>query len=329
MSYPRLSRGAFVRLCILSFALPIAVTSARAEWKDMNSDIDATNFIVKAGPIGDTKGLCTGTLISKQYKLVLTANHCLTNNITVEEKEEADDNGVVDKVKREVYTDLQLEQKSYEGFKSIGSATFVAAIVAHNKATDMGLLQLRGSTIPQTIYSHVLGADGKVTRGDSVFAVGNPRGLDASVTHGIVSSTTRSFKITEDGDDQEFYQVDAAITFGNSGGALYNADGQLIGVLDAKGDAGLGFVTPLDVIHKFLNADCYEDVWNTDAAVKSHDQCVDDRLAAENVRREKNGLPPLKADKTISAGGAAFGAAKTLEDKPEPSLMQMLTGGAR
>jgi hypothetical protein len=148
------------------------------------------------------------------------------------------------------------------------------------------------------------------------------------VTHGIVSSTTRSFKITEDGDDQEFYQVDAAITFGNSGGALYNADGQLIGVLDATGHDNLGFVTPLEVIHKFLTAACYEDVWN-DSAAKSHDQCVGDRLAAENVRREKNGLPPLKADKTISAGGAAFGAAKTLEDKPEPSLMQMLTGGAR
>ena len=312
----------FARLCLFTcLVLPVP---AFADWKDMNADIDATNFIVKAGPVGEPKGLCTGTLISLQYRLVLTANHCLTDNITVEEKEETSDSGVVDKVKREVYTDLQLEQKSYQGFDNVGSATYVAKIVAHNKHTDMGLLQLKSDTIPQTMYSHVLGANGKVTRGDSVFAVGNPRGLDASVTHGIVSSTTRTFKIGEDGDDQKFYQVDAAITFGNSGGALYNDDGELIGVLDATGHDNLGFVTPIEVIHKFLNAACYEDAWN-DKAAKSHAQCVADKLKDENDRREKNGLPPLQSgDKAESSGGQTLKALKNMEERPQSSLMQIL-----
>ncbi len=89
MPESRLLRDAFARLgfvAALALACVFAIFGPRlahAEWKSMNADIDATNFIVKAGPVGDPKGLCTGTLISKQYKLVLTADHCLTDNIDV------------------------------------------------------------------------------------------------------------------------------------------------------------------------------------------------------------------------------------------------------
>ena len=304
--------------------LALAPCGALADWKDMNADIDATNFIVHAGPVGEPSGLCTGTLISIQHRLVLTANHCLTENIAIEEKDETGANGVVEKVKREVYTDIQLEQKRYQGFKNVGSATYIARIVAHDKASDMGLLQLQADTIPQAVFSHVLGATGKVVRGDTVYAVGNPRGLDASVTKGIVSSTTRTLKVGngEDANDRPFYQVDATVTFGNSGGALYNIDGELIGVPDATGGAGLGLVTPVDSIRKFLTANCYEDVWNDSTAVRTHAQCVADKLAVENERRAKAGLPPLEADPTSYDGGAAFAPARTLEDRPESPLMR-------
>src|ERR1035437_1501455 len=101
-------------LAIVSlFASPFG---ARAEWKDMNTDVNATNFIVTPGG----GGTCTGTLISLKYRLVLTANHCLTEDIKIEEKDVAAGVGGFEKVKREVYTDLKLSQKAYQGFRTLG-----------------------------------------------------------------------------------------------------------------------------------------------------------------------------------------------------------------
>ena len=327
MTDPRLPRSAIARLVILaSLALP---TVAYADWKDMNADVNATNFIVKVGPPENPNGLCTGTLISLKYRLVLTANHCVDDNITVEEKEETGDNGVVEKVKREVFTDMQLEQKNYQGFRNVGSATFLSRIIAHKKVYDLGLLQIRSDSIPQTVYSHVLGTDGKVERGDTVYAVGNPRGLDASISKGIVSSTTRMIKVSWAGDDVPFYQVDAAINSGNSGGALYNDVGQLIGLPDASAGGGLGLAIPVDLIRKFLNENCYEDVWNDTPSVKSHAVCVSDKLAAENARREKNGMPPLKSeDKAESTGGLTLKALKDMEERPTTPFVDFITGMA-
>jgi V8-like Glu-specific endopeptidase len=328
MPNPLLPRGAFARLGIVALiALFFAVPQiARAEWKDMNSDVNATNFIVKVGPPDSPSGLCTGTLISLKYRLVLTANHCVDDNIAIEEKEETSDNGVVDKVKREVFTDMQLEQKNYQGFRNVGSATFLSRIVAHKKAYDLGLLQIRADTIPQTVYSHVLGTDGKVERGDTVFAVGNPRGLDASVSKGIVSSTTRMIKVSWADADVPFYQVDAAINSGNSGGALYNADGQLIGLPDASAGAGLGLAIPVDVLRKFLTENCYEDVWNDGNAAKTHDQCVADKLKEENDRREKNGVAPLQpSDKAESSGGLTLKALNDMEERRQTSIFDLFT----
>jgi hypothetical protein len=312
-------------LCISSITLSLAVTSAHAEWKDMNADINMTNFILKVGPPDSPDGLCTATLISLKYRLIMTANHCVDDNIKVEEKEETSDNGVVEKVKREVFTDMQLEQKNYQGFRNVGSATFLARIIAHKKSYDLGLLQIRADTIPQTVYSHVLGPNDKVTRGDTVFAVGNPRGLDASVSKGIVSSTTRMIKVPWADADVPFYQVDAAINLGNSGGALYNDSGQLIGLPDASAGAGLGLAIPVDVLRKFLNENCYEDVWNDGNATKTHEQCVADKLKEENDRREKNGMPPLKPDdKTDSSGALTLKALKDLEERPQLPFLQLL-----
>ena len=94
MTDPLLSRSVFTRLALV-FAIGLAVivaarSPARAEWKDMNAVINATNFIVA--------DQCSGTLISLKYKLVLTNDHCLEGYVDKVEKDEEGASGKIEKV---------------------------------------------------------------------------------------------------------------------------------------------------------------------------------------------------------------------------------------
>lgn len=250
---------------------------------DINKIINQTNFILDTG--------CSGTLISLKYKLVLTNHHCVEDKILIRETQEANAEGEVKKIKREDFLDLTLTQRSYQGFRRVGESSYQAIIVAHKKKLDLALLQLRADAIPQTEYSRVL-QDGKVVvRGDRVYVVGNPIGLDANLTSGIVSSTTRMLRVPW-ADDAEvpFIQVDAGINPGNSGGALYNDEGYLIGVpaVGARGLTGIGLAIPYTLIRELLDGACYGDVWNTKA--DDHDACVKakEEKAKKKVREEKS-----------------------------------------
>lgn len=251
-----------------------------ADW-DVNQTIANTNFIVSDGG-----GTCSGTLISLKYKLVLTNHHCIEGVLSVKEKEEVDDDGEVHKVKREEFEDMTLTQKSYQGFRLVGDASYKATVVAHKRMYDLALLQIRADTIPMTVESKMLPPDGKVVRGERVWVVGNPLGLlDASLTSGIVSSTTRMFRAPwAENAEVPFYQVDAAVNPGNSGGSLYNVEGQLIGVPAATFRAGLSLAIPYTLVRELLKSACYEDVW--DASVKPHDECVAEKKAAAEKKKK-------------------------------------------
>ena len=256
----------------------------------INEIISQTNFILA--------DQCSSELISLKYKLVLTNDHCVENYIDQQELDEVSADGKIEKAKREVFKDMALKQRAYQGFLNVGETTMEARIVAHKKFYDLALLEIRADKIPQTIYSHVL-ADGEtVTRGEPVWTVGNPLMLDASLAHGIVSSTTRMFPVPWADDHQvPFIQTDAAVNPGNSGGALYNARGELIGVTAAGfiGYTGLGLAIPYTLVQKFLTENCYEDVWNS-KATDDHAACEQKKLDEENVIRAKAGLPPKKIE---------------------------------
>lgn len=275
-------------LTVIALALP--TPAAHAEWKDKNNQINQTNFILMSH--GDP--ICSTTLISLKYKLVLTAHHCLTGFISTKELDETQPDGTVKKVTREVLDDVTVAQKSYQGYQLVGDANYSAVIVAHERKVDMGLLQLRADTIPQTIASKVLPETQKVQRGDRVWVVGNPLGiLDATLTSGIVSSTTRMMKTPwADDENVPFIQTDAAINSGNSGGALYNDDGQLIGIPDAgwRGANNLSLALTPESIRGFLTRNCWADV--IDDTKQTHDACIQAKKDAENKHREKLGLPP-------------------------------------
>lgn len=232
---------------------PIAALSTA----EINALVNSANWIVTGGG-----GLCSGTLISVPYRLILTAHHCVAGAISTVEKEVTED-GEVKKKSVEVFADMDVGQKFYDGAKEVGGSQYKAAIVDYSKQHDLALLQIRADKIPQTLAAKVYnGEGGPVLRGDAVWAMGNPLGLDASVSFGHIASTTRSFK-NDLGEDEVYYQTDAGmVTFGNSGGALLEGK-YLIGVPDKTAPGTpVSIHIPYVFVQEMLTKNCFEEVWN-------------------------------------------------------------------
>jgi len=120
-------------------------------------------------------------------------------------------------------------------------------LIGVDAETDLALLKVDLGTLPAIR----MGSSGQLRIGDVVLAIGNPYGLTKSVTQGIVSATGRGLlNLTT---FENFIQTDAAINAGNSGGALINTQGELIGINTAvlaqdPGTEGIGFAIPVDLV---------------------------------------------------------------------------------
>ena len=124
----------------------------------------------------------------------------------------------------------------------------VPEIVGVDAETDLALLKLDVGTLPAIS----LGNSNELRIGDVVLAIGNPYGLGKSVTQGIVSATGRNSLATLT-TFQDYIQTDAAINAGNSGGALVNVAGELVGLNTATlaqdaSTEGIGFAIPVDLV---------------------------------------------------------------------------------
>ncbi len=125
----------------------------------------------------------------------------------------------------------------------------VAKVVGRDPDTDLALLSIQLAKLPVMR----LGRSDRLQVGDEVLAIGNPLGLQQTVTHGIVSAIDR--KQLGVATFENFIQTDAAINEGNSGGALINAAGELVGIntaviaknMDATGVEGIGFAIPVNL----------------------------------------------------------------------------------
>ena len=144
-------------------------------------------------PRGVQRGLGSG-VIASQDGYILTNNHVVEGVDTV--KVELPDN-----------------------------RTFTAKVVGTDPATDLAVVKIDAKNLPVLVF----GDSDAVKVGDIALAIGNPLGVGETVTSGIISAKGRQ---TPDGRDgyQDFLQTDAAINHGNSGGALVNAGGELIGI---------------------------------------------------------------------------------------------------
>ncbi|MGH9881995.1 MAG: DegQ family serine endoprotease [Pyrinomonadaceae bacterium] len=122
--------------------------------------------------------------------------------------------------------------------------SFVAKLVGSDQPSDLAVLKVEGQSLPVL----TLGDSDKVRVGDIVLALGNPLGIGQTVTSGIISAKGRATGLS-DGSFEDFLQTDASINRGNSGGALVNTTGELVGINSqilspSGGSIGIGFAIP-------------------------------------------------------------------------------------
>jgi Do/DeqQ family serine protease len=226
-------------------------------------------------PRGRERGLGSGVIVSKD-------GYILTNNHVVEG---------VDSVKVELPD----------------NRTFTAKVVGTDPATDLAVVKIDAKNLPIL----VIGDSDAVKVGDVALAVGNPLGVGETVTSGIISAKGRT---TNAGDSyQDFLQTDAAINHGNSGGALVNAGGELIGINSqilspSDGNIGLGFAIPSNMAKHVM----------------------DQLISGGTVRRAKLGvrIQPISPDMASALGlSTTRGALVSTVDEGSPAAKAGLKQG--
>jgi S1-C subfamily serine protease len=141
-----------------------------------------------------------------------------------------------------------------------GTNAYDATIVASDPKSDVALLKLKARP-GEKFHAIKLAREDDLLLGETVLAMGNPFGLGGSVTHGILSSKSRTApKEGESLDIPNWLQIDAPINFGNSGGPLVNLRGELIGInvailggMDGQPAQGIGFAIPIRRVAEALS----------------------------------------------------------------------------
>jgi putative serine protease PepD len=175
---------------------------------------------------GDQQALGTGFVVSKD-------GYILTNAHVVVESGQAASQVTV----------------TFKGSGSNGTQ-IPATVVGADESTDVALLKIDPSQAP-ALVPVPLGDSSKVQVGEQVVAIGNPLGLDFSLSSGVVSATDRSLQSPNGATITGGIQTDAAINPGNSGGPLFDANGDVIGIneqIDSQsgGNEGIGFAVPVN-----------------------------------------------------------------------------------
>ncbi|MGI6524067.1 MAG: S1C family serine protease [Bdellovibrionota bacterium] len=163
---------------------------------------------------------------------------------------------IVDAKKGIVVTNLHVIQNAHAIEILLGDGqAYKAKLLGYDRQYDIAVLQIKNP--PKHLKSIPFGDSTKLQIGQRVLAIGNPFGLNRTLTTGIVSSLDRTVKTPAGALMKGLIQTDAAINPGNSGGPLIDMDGNLVGVnsaiLSQSGDsAGIGFAVPMHQIRRIL-----------------------------------------------------------------------------
>jgi serine protease Do len=181
----------------------------------------------------ERRGLGSGFLIGGG--LVLTNNHV----VEIQDEQRPGQFRPMDEIK--VTTD-----ESAPG----GAREFSAKVIGNDPKSDVALLKIEGKDVGSLKYA-TLGDSDSVEVGDYVIAIGEPFGLQATVTAGIISAKERT---QFGGPYSDYLQTDASINPGNSGGPLFNLKGEVVGINSAiiSGANTIGFAIPIAVVKQIL-----------------------------------------------------------------------------
>jgi S1-C subfamily serine protease len=179
-------------------------------------------------PFGEPESEGGGTATGSGF-VIDSEGHILTNNHVVENAD-------------------RVEVKLGDSDK-----TYAAKVVGADPATDLALLDVEAPS--DQLHPLTLGHSAEMEVGDPVVAIGNPFGLDRTVTSGIVSALQRQIQAPNGFSITNVIQTDAAINPGNSGGPLINSGGEVIGINSqietgggGNGNVGIGFAIPIDTV---------------------------------------------------------------------------------
>jgi serine protease Do len=209
--------------------------------------------------------------------------------------------------------------------------SFTAKIIGHDAQTDVAVLKIDAGDLP-TIP---LGDDAKTRVGEWALAIGNPFGLDFTVTAGIISAKGRSTQLRSLNDDnyaiQDFIQTDAAINPGNSGGPLVNIRGEVVGINSAIASetgsyTGYGFAIPITLaktvmddiiahghVRRAILGAAIQDLKPEDAAAAKLKDIAGVKIESflEGSPAEKAGMEP--GDIVVKIDGVPAGRVSTLQ----------------
>jgi S1-C subfamily serine protease len=193
----------------------------------IESEIPATET-QSFSPFGEPESEGGGTATGSGF-VIDTEGHLLTNNHVVEGADR-------------IQVKLGDSEQAYE-----------AKVVGTDPATDLALLDVEAPA--SELHPLTLGHSAVLEVGDPVVAIGNPFGLDRTVTSGIVSALQRQIEAPDGFSITNVIQTDAAINPGNSGGPLINSAGEVIGINsqiatggNGNGNVGIGFAIPIDTV---------------------------------------------------------------------------------
>ena len=209
--------------------------------------------------------------------------------------------------------------------------TYKAELIGTDPSTDLALLKIEAKDLP----SITIGNSNNLNVGQWVLAVGNPFNLTSTVTAGIISAKARNINILSGNSNnslppiESFIQTDAAVNPGNSGGALVNANGELIGINTAIQSntgsyTGYSFAIPSNIVQKVVN-DLKEYGAVQRAFIGVSIQNIDEKIADELTLNDFSGVYVNGVTKTGSASKAGIKMGdiikkvgdKTISDVPE------------
>ena len=198
-----------------------------------------SSFFMFGGPSTSTATASGSGIIISEDGYILTNNH------------------VVDTSSSSTYSYYDISKATSVKVKLYGDTetAYDAKIVGQDSKTDLAVLKIEKNGLTAAEFAN----SDEVKIGEFAMAIGNPLGLGSSITCGVVSAVNRD--VSSDGTTYKCIQTDAAINSGNSGGALVNSEGKVIGVntlkLSGTGVEGIGFAIPinstLDVTNDLIN----------------------------------------------------------------------------
>lgn len=231
-------------------ALALAFLSAPALAWDidaMNDQIEKTSVIVS--------GICSGTVIDIERRLVLTAHHCVTGNMREVEKTEINpETGEITKKKVMEKSPMFVEVLRRQDFEVISSVQHKAVIKTWDDKADLAIIEVIDTEWKPAMAARLANPDFKYKRGLRVYAVGNPGiSYENSLTEGIISAPERAIDVGGRGNMVPYFQHSATVIGGSSGGAIYNDAGEIIGTVSAglRG-AAISFAVPVAKTHELL-----------------------------------------------------------------------------